>query len=90
MISVDEYQLIQIAARYRALEDAAEESDLHLAAHQQRFIDKQCVEVACTIGDIRQKLEAAVDQCRGDMVAMQEIIRANAERNRSETAKATT
>lgn len=73
---MDEYQLIEISKRFRVLEDAIEESDAHLARGQQEAIRRQVPEVAGTLGDVRDAVDAALGLCRKDMRAMQEEIRA--------------
>lgn len=71
---MDEYQLIEIATRFRALEDAVEEAQTHLRLRGESFGKEHPIGESAL--EIRDRLEELLEQCREDMTAMQEIIRA--------------
>ena len=54
--------LIEIATRFRQLEDAIEAAGLAMTTDE----------------DVREEIEKALEACRDDMVAMQELIRGKA------------
>ena len=68
--------LIEIARRFRQMEDAVEAVDLHAAAEEERLNARGFTAgEAETIGAARHQLTEAVEACREDMVAMQEALR---------------
>lgn len=69
---MDEFDLIQIAARFRKLEDAAESADLYHAANQEHM---KFTAEKVKLQSVRGTLDSALEACRDDMVAMQEQIR---------------
>jgi hypothetical protein len=76
---MSEFELIEIAKRFRRLEDAIEAADRVLGIVDDLY---PSVRVALTrrrppidLTEIRNDLESVPDLCRDDMVAMQEAIR---------------
>lgn len=62
---MDEYQLIEIAKRFRVLEGYCEAADRYLKRRRAEEIE-----------ELRASLESALELCRDDMVSMQTAIRA--------------
>ena len=65
---MDEAILIEIAQRFRALEDVAEGLERFRRRHDEMLIDTG-------FPDALAKLEKALEACRDDMVDMQEALR---------------
>jgi DNA-binding transcriptional MerR regulator len=68
---MSEYELIEIAKRFRALEDSLEEADIFLAAYAAFFEDGKT-----KLTEARAMIEKNLEACRDDMNAMQEKLRA--------------
>ena len=69
---MDEAILIEIATRFRKLEDAIEAADLRHARLISGTTDRSEREV---IQNMRDDIEGSLEACRDDMVSMQEAIR---------------
>lgn len=67
--------LIEIASRFRGMEDFVERADTLLAAYKETSLTTMELD---EIVEVRYDLERAVELCRDDMVAMQELIRGKA------------
>ena len=64
--------LIEIATRFRALEDALEEADLELVARQ---YNTETTAEENRIAELRGTVESRAESCRDDMNTMMEFIR---------------
>lgn len=68
---ISEGELIEIAQRFRKLEDLVEEADLLVCAHKETLMSHE----HDVINEVRSGLEKALESCREDMTLMQELIR---------------
>lgn len=73
-----EFDLIEIARRFRVLEGLLEHADLILLARETFLTKRDFVQEAEKVAGLRGDIDGASDACRIDMTAMQEVIRRGA------------